>query len=206
MNLFQLKAGPRGSERVAEFLNNNMVSIGHPGLGDLENAGRAEIEEKMIRLYGYRGVELQEHVEAAVIFAHTIQDGDYVLVADGDWVHLGDLGDYFYVEPAEAADGDNAHRRGVTWLTHIPRVALQPGVQQLLAEKGAVTQFQEPIAAARLDLWITDVAAISEPVEHRVRVDEATIAAALDILKQALGSEDAERRERAAVAILQYAK
>jgi hypothetical protein len=60
--------------------------------------------------------------------------------------------------------------------------------------------------SARVDLWITGSSDSKQAVSNRMHVDEETLSMALDILKEALVSENAERRERAAIAILQYAK
>ncbi|OBZ14611.1 hypothetical protein A8L34_11865 [Bacillus sp. FJAT-27264] len=204
MNLFQLKS--REAELLKAFLEDHYVCIGYPGLGDLEGMDRDELDERLQQAYGYQGQALAGHAEVVNLFVHTMQDGDYLLVADGDWVHLGDLGDYFYDERFDIEGDGRCHRRGVTWLTSIPYAALNSVVKALLAEEAIVSMFQEPIAAARLDLWIRDTEASGNFPNKGVLVEEETVAEALDILKKALKSPDADRRERAAIAILQYAK
>lgn len=206
MNLFQLKTGESEQQWMAEFLKDNYVSIPYNGLGDLENTGREDITSRLGSVYGYEGEELESHAQAVHTFVHIMQDGDYVLVAEGDWVHLGDLGDYFYNEGFDTAEDGRCHRRGVTWLTSIPHAALNAGVQELLADHAVVSRFNGPIAAARLDLWVREPQSAEVLGTAGVKVDDATLAEALEILRQALKSADIERRERAAIAILQYAK
>ncbi|MFF2016062.1 hypothetical protein [Paenibacillus sp. NPDC058177] len=206
MKLFQLKSGEAGKQWLKGFLEDHYVCIGYPGLGDLEGIDRDELDGRLEQAYGYQGQELAGHAEVVNLFVHSMQDGDYLLLADGDWVHLGDLGDYFYDERFDIEGDGRCHRRGVTWLTSIPYAALNSVVKALLAEEATVSMFQEPIAAARLDLWIRDREMSGNLLNIGVRVDEETVAEALDILKKALKSPDAERRERAAIAILQYAK
>ncbi|MEK4350122.1 hypothetical protein [Paenibacillus sp. FSL R5-0475] len=206
MNLFQMGSKPLGTERITAFLEDNYVSIGYPGIGDLENISKVDLRDRMIHTYQYSELELTEHIQAIQLFVHTMQDGDYVLVCDGDWVHLGDLGDYFYNELFDAPDIGTCHRRGVTWLKSLPITDLNAGIKEFLSDSGVVKQYKGPMPSARVDLWITGSSDSEQAVSNRMHVDEETLSMALDILKEALVSENAERRERAAIAILQYAK
>ncbi|WP_313640357.1 hypothetical protein MHH52_10865 [Paenibacillus sp. FSL K6-0276] len=206
MNLFKIGSKPLGIERITAFLEDNYVSIGYPGIGDLENISIEELRDRLLRTYQYSELELTEHLQDIHLFVHTMQDGDYVLVCDGDWVHLGDLGDYFYNELFDAPNIGTCHRRGVTWLKSLPMTDLNAGVKEFLSDSGAVKQYKGPMPCARVDLWITGSSDSEQAANNRVHVDEETLSMALGILKEALVSENAERRERAAIAILQYAK
>ncbi len=206
MNLFQMQSKPLGIERITAFLQDNYVCIGYPGIGDLENISAEELRDRLIHTYQYSEPELTQHLQAIQMFVHTMQDGDYVLVVDEEWVHLGDLGDYFYNELFDTTDVGTCHRRGVTWLKSLLYTDLTIGVQEFLRESGVITQYKGPMPSARLDLWITGSSASELTENHPVSVDEETVAKALNILKEALLCEDVERRERAAIAILQYAK
>lgn len=141
MKLFQMGSKPLGIERITTFLQDNYVSIGYPGIGDLENVSTEELRDRLIRTYRYSEPELTEHLQAIHLFVHTMQDGDYVLVSDGDWVHLGDLGDYFYNELFDTPDNGTCHRRGVTWLKSLPMTDLNAGVKEFLSDSGAAKQY-----------------------------------------------------------------
>ncbi|MEK4207037.1 MULTISPECIES: hypothetical protein [Paenibacillus] len=206
MNLFRMGSKPLGIERISTFLEDNYVSIGYPGIGDLENLSIEELRDRLFGTYQYSEPELMQHLQALQLFVHTMQDGDYVLVADGDWVHLGDLGDYFYNELNDNVDEGTCHRRGVTWLKSLPISELNAGVRELFNQSAPVVQFKGPKPSARLDLWITGVSANEQEVNSPLELDEETLSKALNILKEALICDDSERRERAAIAILQYAK
>ena len=206
MNLFQMGSKPLGIERITAFLQDNYVSIGYPGIGDLENIGTEELRDRLIHTYQYSEAELTRHMQAIQMFVHTMQDGDYVLVVEEEWVHLGDLGDYFYNECFDNTDNGTCHRRGVTWLKSLPFMELNKGVQQFLRESGVIAQYKGPLPSARLDLWIMGSTASEQTEMNSVWVDEKTVAKALHILKEALVCDDVERRERAAIAILQYTK
>ncbi|KGE16576.1 hypothetical protein PWYN_17830 [Paenibacillus wynnii] len=206
MNLYQMKADPYGVEHISKFLDDNFVSIELRGVGNMENLDEAEVMERLVNAYGSNSEFLMNRLEAVKLFVHSMQDGDYILFADEDTVHLGDLGDYFYDEWSDTPDNGLCHRRGVTWLTRIPRAELNIEVQELLAQPQMITQFQHPIARAQLDQWSSNL--LGNPSDSRttVHVDDKTISEALEILKKALHSDDFERRERAAIAILKYVK
>ena len=141
-----------------------------------------------------------------------------MLVSDGMQAYLGDLGDYFYEEMSDNDEDGLCHRRGVTWLHAIPLDRLNPAVRALLDQPVPVARFGLPLPVAGLERWIegsertADAAAgaradggpaLQAPA---VPVDEETVREALHVLKQALKSGDPERRERAAAAILRYAR
>jgi predicted Mrr-cat superfamily restriction endonuclease len=206
MNLFQMKSKPHGIERMAEFLKDNFVCIGWPGIGDLGHVDKEELEDRLAQVYKYQGQELANQLEAVSAFVHTMQDGDYVLVADNDCVHLGDVGDYYYIEEFDTQEDGTCHRHGVTWLTSIPRSELNAEVQELLRQSGTITKFEHPFSMAQLERWSSNHEGIAPMTGKTSNVDPQTIEEALQILKKALRSEDADRRERAAVAILQFAR
>lgn len=205
MNLFRMGSRPLGMERITTFLEDNYVSIGYPGIGDLENISIEELRDRLIATYPYSEDELTQHLQVLNLFVNTMQDGDFVLVPDGEWVHLGDLGDYFYYELFDNTDNGTCHRRGVTWLKSLPVTDLNAAARDFLDEAGSLVQYKGLLPSARIDLWITG-SATEQDESCDVQVDEETIAKALNILKEALSCDDAERRERAAIAILQYVK
>lgn len=206
MNLFRMGSKPLGIERITAFLEDNYVSIGYPGIGDLENLSTDELRDRLIGTYQYSESELTQHLQAINLFVNTMQDGDYVLVSDGDWVHLGDLGDYFYNDIFDNTDNGTCHRRGVTWLKSLPVTELNAAAREFLNEAGSLVQYKGQLPSARIDLWITRSSTNEIGVNHRMLVDEEMLSKALDILKEALLCDDADRRERAAIAILQYVK
>ncbi|QDH22049.1 hypothetical protein [Saccharibacillus brassicae] len=134
MNLFRLSAAVRGRSRMDDFLRDCFVSIGYPGLGDLEDADRAEVSKRLNRVYGYEGNELERKLEDLHTFVRVMDDGDYVLVADSGRVWLGDLGDYYYREDYDRPEADTCHRRGVTWLGVLPAAALNPALREFARE------------------------------------------------------------------------
>lgn len=208
MKLFQVKTQPLGVERVQEFLQENYVCIGYIGVGDLENAGKEEIRKRLVLAGSAEGAELDAALDNLLVFVQDMQDGDYVLIADEEWAYLGDLGDYFYMDAYDSAEDGRCHRRGVTWLKSVPLAMLHHTLREWLTEEAVVSQYTGILPGARLDLWITESTTdcLVSVAKTAGNVDDELVAEALAVLKAALQSEDAERRERAAIAILQYAK
>lgn len=188
-------------------MEDNYICAGYPGTGDLEKHSREEISSKLAAA-AYDGHELESATNTLDTFVNAMKDGDYVLIADEEWVYLGDLGDYFYDTRHSGAEDSTAHRRGVTWLKSLPLAAVNPAVTGLLASDSRITAYSGVLPAARIDLWLGNQAGDGGNAAGAcpVQVDEATVAQALAVLKAALNSTDVERQERAAVAILQYAR
>lgn len=207
MKLFRVKTGLPGVNRMKEFLEENYVCLGYTGVGDLEHAGKKEIHTRLVLAGITAAAELEAAADSLDIFVNVMQDGDYVLIEDGEWAYLGDLGDYFYAEAFDSAEDGRCHRRGVTWLKTVPAPALNPLLRAWTCGEEAVLQYNGPLPEARLELWISDpsVDGIQEGEQTGV-VDAETLSKALTVLKCALDSEDADRRERAAIALLQYTK
>lgn len=207
MSLYGINLEELGSGLLKSFLEENYICAGYPGTGDLEQHSREEISSKLAAT-GYHGQELEGATHTLDIFVNAMQDGDYVLIADEEWVYLGDLGDYFYDTRHSGTEDSTAHRRGVTWLKSLPLAVVNPAATELLASDSRITVYSGVLPAARMDLWLENQAGDSGSAAGAcpVQVDEATVAQALAVLKAALNSTDVERQERAAVAILQYAR
>jgi len=212
MNLYQLSSKPHGKEQMAEFLKDHFVAIGWPGLGDLEGIIEQELASRIAEVYGYEAEKLAELTAMIYLFVHRIEDGDWVVVAHQDTVYLGDIGDYYYDEGMDDADSGLCHKRGVTWLARMPWMELNEAVRAWLSTGAAIARFDEPLEVAELEQWARPPqreevgAGRQNDVQRKTQVDQDTIEEALAILKRALHSSDPERQERAAIAILQFAK
>lgn len=206
MKLFQMKTAPLGIGRMKEFVEDNYVCAGYPGLGDLEQADREEIGRRLTKDAATYDGKADDALDCLDMFVNEMQDGDYVLISDGEWAYLGDVGYYFYVEACDDPEDGRCHRRGVTWLKSLAVTELNPRISGFLAEGRTVSQYGGALPPERLDLWLADSRLPGSGQRLPLQVDEDTLAEALAVLTAALRSEDTERRERAALAILQFAK
>jgi len=196
MHIFQIKPDLQGVGLTKEFLRENYVGMAWPDIGNMEDLSREQVTDSLEQAEGLA------RLGEMIMFAHQMQDGDYLLMQDEEKVHLGDLGDYYYLQAAGAAEVNLNHRRGVTWLKSLEREELNLELQQFLLRPDPVAQFERSFSREQFEAWVFQ----SDEGPERVRVDSRTIQQALDILQEAMQSEDADRRERAAIAILHYAK
>ncbi|AZN39048.1 hypothetical protein [Paenibacillus albus] len=173
MHLFRMKVQAEGKHQLSEYLENHYIRLGR-----------------------------EQQPAMHMIFAHVIQDGDYILVGDGERTYLGDLGDYYYVEECDTEEEDSGHRRGVTWLQHVEVNNVHPELMTFLEQDGELGQFHRPLSREQLDQLLVKPAAAAAAGSW---VDAETISEAVAILREAMQSGDSERRERAAIALLQAA-
>lgn len=217
MKLYQIKSGPPGSGRLEHFLKENYVALsGGPLFSGIPESGEAERPAQPAAASGNSAEEHQEipaspgdagALASFILFTSGMKDGDFILLDGGEYVHLGDIGEYFFDDSPEASAAGTQHRRGVTWLSRIPKTALGAQAAELVAEPAAVSAARFSWETSGLARWLPEwhpAAGTAAPADHGV--EPATIAEALDVLKQALRSDCPDRRVRAAAAILRYAK
>lgn len=200
MNIFQVKTQPGGIERREMFLSEGFVCIGYADTGDLSNCTRDDIREKLNKAYGYESSQLGNHLGVVNAFVNTMAEGDIVLIAVNDWVHVGKVGDYKY-EP-QYANNDMCHRRYVNWLAKAEKYKFNEQVKELLRNRSIVTQFKHPADIAELDKVLDNKAS---KISGR-KEDSAIIDKAVAVLVKALDSENEETRTEAAKALLNYLK
>ncbi|PQP81371.1 hypothetical protein C0Q44_23530 [Paenibacillus sp. PCH8] len=206
VNLYHILTTVYGINRVTSFLEDNFIGIAWSGLGDLEHTPPEQWKEQLVQHYSLSETELTSALATLHMFAILMQDGDYVLISDDEWTYVGDIGDYYYDDSSGTEDDLICHRRGVTWLGRIPLAELNDKVQVLRNDSSILAKFEHPISEAQLDRGLAVSVASEANNVHTTKVDEATVQAALHVLKEALHSEEEELRVRAASAILQYAK
>ncbi|MHA7964355.1 hypothetical protein ACX93W_09420 [Paenibacillus sp. CAU 1782] len=212
MKLFVLTPDINGNNRMKDFVRDCFVCLFCPGVGDLEGLNGKELKRLLEETAvgegadgRQPGTELRQRemqLDGIRQFVQDMEDGDYILVRNGEEVYWGDLGDYYYVQQGDQSDDGSCHRRGVTWLKSIPFSEV-PDVLKLLLDQGIpIARYGEDVTHAQLEFWfspaLTDTGAGTD-------VEYSSIGMALDILRQAMQHGDAERRERAAAAILNYA-
>ena len=200
MNLFQIKTQPLGIERKDLFLTEGVICIGYPNTGDLTNVDKDEIREILRRASGWESSQLGNHLGIVNAFVHTMAEGDTVLIADQDWVHIGEVGPYQF--DATLDESGLSHRRPVRWLGRVERHRLNEYVRELLRNRGILSKFKHPYDIAELDR-------ILRPGNQPPTSNEAfsmTIREAIEVLKNALRADDQTIRVRAASALLAYFK
>lgn len=158
MKLFRISPFVQGRSRMEEFLRDCFVSMGYPGIGNLEHADEAEVSKRLNRVYGYEGTGLRRALADTSTFVHGMEDGDYVIVWTQGNVWLGDLGDYYYRDDYDSPEEATCHRRGVTWLGVLPESSLNPLLRDFVSQstetEGAnIGSFPLPVDLAGLELF-----------------------------------------------------
>jgi predicted Mrr-cat superfamily restriction endonuclease len=214
--IFQLKNRPHGKNRGKLFLDEGFVCIGWPGIGDLSNANREEIRQRLEEAYGYAGQQLGAYTGAVNSFVNTIQNEDVVLVPDGVIVHVGIVGPYYY-DPAFDNEEGMCHRRNVLWTATLAKSSLNHKVLEFVRNRGIITKFPGTFEEAELESFLTvDAENERSPfvlVEHPEQntgnnpiFDEETVKKARLVLEEALNSSDPEIQIKAAGEILKLSR
>ncbi len=214
MKLFALTTEINGSNRMNDFVRDCFVCLFCPGVGDLEGLNENELmaalteageEQNGGKQHGTESGQKEIQLAGIKTFVMDMEDGDYILAGNGEEVYWGDLGDYYYVEQADQLDDGSCHRRGVTWLKGMPYQELPDALKLLLDQGKPIAKYGEEITHSQMEFWLSPTPQSPDNEAAAADVDEESIGMALDILKQAMRHGDAERRERAAAAILNYA-
>lgn len=200
MNIFQIKTQPHGTERIDLFIKQDFVCIGYPGIGDLTNADKDEIRDRLNKKYKWTGSQLGNHLGTVNVFVNSMKKDDVVLINENEWVHIGKLDDYKYDNNFEVEG--MCHRRSVVWLGKVKRDNLNEYVRELLRNRSIVTKFKHPADIAELDKALAN-----NPTQAtNINLDEEILTRAIQVLNDALQSGNEEIRVKAAVGLLQYSK
>ncbi|HWL23307.1 MAG TPA: hypothetical protein VNR38_06095 [Ureibacillus sp.] len=200
MNLFQLKSKPNGTERLPLFLKENFIAIGWPGIGNLTNVDSDEIEYRLAQAYkSYTGQTMAYHKGMVNAFVNTMQPLDIVMITEGDYVHIGQVGEYYYEEKYDNDIDGMCHRRSVEWLATVERNHLNEKVREHLKNRATITKFKYPFALAEIEPYILGQSDLNATNSPKGEIFEK----AWDVLVKSLDSEDEQTRVLAASAIWQ---
>ena len=205
MQLFRLQTT---AEMLDEFMKENYISVDLPWLKeDVELVGY----EKLCSAYAEAG-----RSELLRLFVYEMQDEDFIIMTDGTRSYLGDLGDYYFAQEEQLAEAQQLpprlHRRGVTWLRSFDKRNVHEILLKFIAASETLVRFAQSVTIEDVESMMMEMSPIdltikaAETRDKTYTVDAATVREAVLVLKQALRCEDAERRERAAIALLQFAK
>lgn len=133
---------PHGTNRLEEFLNQGIVALGWPDLGDLSRYGKEEIRSRIKEVYGHSSHKLGQETGQIDRFVNEFSEGDLVIVPSGGNVYIGEIeSGYNYVEEKAPDEEGYPHQRDVVWKPDgaIDRTALPGKLHDTL--KGRLTVF-----------------------------------------------------------------
>lgn len=117
-NAWVIRPYPHGHYRLKEFLNDDMVAIGWPHIGDLTKYHSLEHIKKVVqKYYEYSSAHsLGQKCGNINRFINDISVGDYILVPDGQYVYVGEIREnYKYVKKYDSNKEGFCHQRPVKW-------------------------------------------------------------------------------------------
>ncbi|MGL5934397.1 MAG: restriction endonuclease [Cetobacterium sp.] len=117
-----IRAYPHGINRLQYFLENNVVGIGWPGIGTLEDIVSREDVKSKLKSAGYTAgktaLSIGQAAGTIYRFACEMKAGDYVLVPNGSHIFVGKVLEDkpVYLEAFDKDDEGFCHQRKVEWL------------------------------------------------------------------------------------------
>ena len=205
MKIFQMKTKPHGIERFQEFIRENYVCIGWPGIGNLDGVSKDEIKERIAYEYEQTGHKLGNSLGQVNTFVNTMQNGDIVFITEKDWAYVGRVGYYFYEPKYDNAMDGMCHRRSVEWIDKIYFRDLPSGFQRLLNNRNTICQYPDSVEESGIDKLLGNSKLLEKDTlitkENNNRIDNL-FSEALAILESELKSEDPDRRLKAATELI----
>lgn len=199
MNVFQMKTKPHDIEHIREFIDENFVCIGWPGIENLQQVNKDEIRDRLKKVYNVTGHRLGNMLGQVNCFVNTMRKGDIVLITERDWANIGVLGDYDYNLQYDNGQDGMCHRRNVEWITRIMIKDLDSSIRRLLSNRNIISQYPDTIEASGLKKYISSQSPVSKINSSKL---EDLFLNALEVLEEELKSSNPDRRLKAATELL----
>lgn len=107
---------PHGKNRLNEFLENGLVAIGWPGLGDLTDCDKEEIRERLKDTFNQSSYKLGQNTGQINRFVNEMETDDIVLVPSGGNIYVGKIETQCNHHEEKANDDEGyPHQRSVNW-------------------------------------------------------------------------------------------
>lgn len=107
-----IRPKPSGIDRLQEFLKEQIIAVGWPGLGDLAGTREYELKLKLREEYADNASALS----ALKMVVYRMSPGDYVLVPQENSIFFGEItSNYIYKEERDELATGYPHQRQVDW-------------------------------------------------------------------------------------------
>lgn len=125
-NAWLIRPYPHKQPRLSEFLDNEIIAVGWPCIGDLNGKSREELKETLSEPpYSYEGLTLGNAYATIDIFVNQMKAGDLLLMPNGDDIYFGKISSDYYFDPSVDNDKDGyPHQRKAKWLKNTSRKEL----------------------------------------------------------------------------------
>lgn len=133
-NAWLIRPYPNKQPRLSEFLDNKIIAVGWPCIGDLKGKSREELKETLSKPpYSYEGLILGNAYATIDIFVNQMKVGDLLLMPNGDDIYFGTISSDYYLDPSVDNDKDGyPHQRKAEWLKNTSRKELSKELRSSL--------------------------------------------------------------------------
>lgn len=205
--LWLVRVNPEGNNRLKEFLQESIVAIGWPNIPDMTNLTKGDIRIALIQGTSYTGKDANLKVGLINHFVNNMNKGDWCLVPDSENIeniYIAEIvGDYHY-EKENKKDG-YPHQRKIKWLNNrepLNRYELPEEIQTSLR-----TQLTVADLSNHVELLVDYIEGNHFIYGYDLEKEfQALVPKSLQILKNALESDDPKRRLEASIAVLNLVK
>lgn len=136
-----MKTKPHSKERYQEFIRENRIGIGWPGIGSLQGVTKDEVRDRVRTVYQIHDSKLGNALGAIWSFVYRMQAGDLIGIRHGSLVSIGIVGDYEYVPSLDNPADGFCHQRSVEWLVVEEEMAyFSEKFQETIGHRGIVTK------------------------------------------------------------------
>jgi len=197
-DLWLVRTNPEKTNRLKEFLDNNIIAIGWSNLLDLHDMPKSAIHTELSKNnYSCSNVKL------GVInhFVNNIHINDLCIIPFGDKVYLAKVKSEYYYDGSKVADG-YPHQRKVEFINKdnpISRASLPEAVRKSLGAQNYVAHLKHRIDEFKAFLSETELNNDNTDL-HKILIK--LLPKAIDNIKNALDSDDEERRLISSVEVL----
>lgn len=197
-DLWLVRTNPENTNRIKEFLENNIIAIGWSNLLDLTSMPKSAILTELSRNnYSCSNVNL------GVInhFVNNIKVGDLCIIPNGDKIYIAKVTSPYYYDSTKVAEG-YPHQRKVEFINKdnpISRSNLPKVVQKSLGAQNYVAHLRHRIDEFKAFLSET------EPESDNINLQEKLLKLlpkAMENIKNAMDSDDVQRKFNASVEVL----
>lgn len=133
-NAWLIRPIPHSINRLSEFLNNGIIAVGWPCIGDLTGKSREELKDILSKPpYSYKGLSLGNTYATIDIFVNQMKVDDLLLMPNGDDIYFGKISSKYYLDASVDNNTDGyPHQRKAKWLTNISRKELSKELRSSL--------------------------------------------------------------------------
>ncbi|MBU3179820.1 hypothetical protein [Clostridium psychrophilum] len=197
-DLWLVRTNPENTNRMKEFLENNIIAIGWSNLLDLTDMSKSEILAELSKNnYSCSNVKL------GVInhFVNNMKVDDLCIIPNGEKIYIAKVTSSYYYDAGKANDG-YPHQRKVEFINKdnpISRASLPEATRKSLGAQNYVAHLKHRIGEFKA--FLSEIASKSGNINLKQSL-EKLLPKAIENIKNAIESDDAQIKFNASVEVL----